>query len=105
MVSDLHRHPPMTLARLRARHAWILPVAAVLFSLLALGAYFDALPWDKPIFNWVVDVRSDWLVTIARRVSFLGSTPVVIAVSVIAALVAWRRCPRLAVAILVVAAA
>ena len=34
MVSDLHRHPPMTLARLRSRHAWILPVAAVLFTLL-----------------------------------------------------------------------
>jgi undecaprenyl-diphosphatase len=44
-------------------------------------------------------------VTLARRVSFLGSTPVVLTVSVLAALVAWRRCPRLAVAILVVAAA
>jgi membrane-associated phospholipid phosphatase len=95
----------MTLARLRARHAWILPIAAVLFSLLAIGAYFDTLPWDEPIFNWVVDLRSAWLVSLARRVSFLGSTPVVITVSVVAALVAWRRCPRLAVAILVVAAA
>ena len=95
----------MTLARLRARHAWILPVAAVLFTLLAIGAYFDALPWDKPIFNWVVDVRTHWLVTLARRVSFLGSTPAVLTVSGLAALVAARRCPRLAVAILVVAAA
>src|SRR6478672_5080497 len=98
MVSDLHRHPPMTLARLRARHAWILPVAAVAFVLLAIGAYFDRLPWDEPIFNWVVDVRSAWLVTLARRVSFFGSTPVVFTVSIVAALVAARRCPRLAVA-------
>jgi undecaprenyl-diphosphatase len=105
MVSDLHQHPPMTLARLRARHTWILPVAAVLVSLLAIGAYFDALPWDQPIFDWVVDVRSAWLVTLARRVSFFGSTPVVFTVSGLAALVAWRRCPRLAIAILVVALA
>jgi undecaprenyl-diphosphatase len=95
----------MTLARLRERHGWILPVAAVLFTLLAIAAFFDALPWDEPIMNWVVDMRTDRLVSVIRHISFLGSTPVVFMVSLLAALVAWRRCPRLAVAIVVVALA
>ena len=38
-----------------------------------------------------------------RRVSFLGSTRVVLAVSVVAAGLSWRRCPGLAVAILIIA--
>ena len=103
MAIDLHRHPPMTLARLRARHAWILPVAIVLFTLLAIGALFDALPWDQAITNAAVDARTGWLLQFARRISFMGSTPVVFAVSGIAALFAVKRCPRLALAIVVVA--
>jgi undecaprenyl-diphosphatase len=104
-MTDLHQHPPMTLARVHARHAWILPVTAMLFVLLALGARFDALPWDKPIFRAVVDARTSWLETLALRVSFFGSTRVVLVVSAIAALLAWRRCPRLALAIVVIVAA
>jgi undecaprenyl-diphosphatase len=104
-LTDLHLHPPMTMARLHARHAWILPVTVVLFVLLAVGAAFDALPWDKPIFDAVVDARTPWLETLARRVSFFGSTPVVLGVAAIAALLAWRRCPRLALAIVVIVAA
>jgi hypothetical protein len=89
---DLHQHPPMTLRRLRARYGWILPLTAVLFVLLAVGARFDTLPWDAPIFDAVVDARTPWLVSLARRVSFLGSTPVVLTVAALAALLAWRRC-------------
>ena len=40
-----------------------------------------------------------------RRVSFLGSTPVVLTVSAVAAILASRRCPRLAIAIVVIALA
>jgi undecaprenyl-diphosphatase len=104
-MTDLHVHPPMTMARLNARHAWILPVTAVLLVLLAVGAAFDALPWDKPIFDAVVDARTPWLETAARRVSFFGSTPVVFTVAAIAALLAWPRCPRLALAIVVIVVA
>jgi hypothetical protein len=60
MVSDLHRHPPMTLARLRARHAWILPVVALVFTALGIAARFNTLPWDKPVFNCLISVRSAW---------------------------------------------
>jgi undecaprenyl-diphosphatase len=101
---DLHQHPPMTMARVHARHAWILPLAAGSFVLLGIGAFFDALPWDEPIFNAVVDARSPWLEELARRVSFFGSTPVILAVSAIVALLAWQRCPRLALAIVVIVA-
>jgi undecaprenyl-diphosphatase len=94
----------MTMARVHARHAWILPTAAVLFVLLAIGATFDALPWDKPIFNAVVDARTPWLEELARRASFFGSTPVVLAAAAIVALLAWQRCPRLALAIVVIVA-
>jgi undecaprenyl-diphosphatase len=104
-MTDLHQHPPMTMARVHARQAWILPVTATLFVLLALGAAFDALPWDKPIFDAVVDARTPWLETLARRVSFFGSTPVILTVAGIAALLAWRRCPRLALAIVLIVAA
>lgn len=104
-MTDLHQHPPMTMMRVHARQAWILPVTAVLFVLLAIGAAFDALPWDKPIYEAVIDARSPWLETVARRVSFFGSTRVVFPVAAIAALFAWRRCPRLALAIVVIVVA
>ena len=103
-VVDLHEHPPMTMARVHARHAWILPTAAVLFVLFAVGAAFDLLWWDTPIFNAVVDARSPWLEELARRVSFFGSTPVVLVVAAIVALLAFQRCPRLALAIVVIVA-
>jgi undecaprenyl-diphosphatase len=95
----------MTLGRLHARHAWIVPLVATLFALLAVGAAFDVLPWDRPIFDAVVDARTPWIVTAARRVSLLGSTPVVLTVAALAALLAGRRCPRLALAIVVIAVA
>ena len=102
---DLHVHPPMTLARLTTRHRWVLPAAAAVFLLLAAGALFGALPWDRPITDWVVDARRPWLDEIVRRISFLGSTKVVLTVAGVLALVAWKRCPRLAVAIVVIALA
>jgi undecaprenyl-diphosphatase len=103
-MTDLHQHPPMTMARVHARQTWILPVTAVLFLLLALGAARNALPWDKPIFEAVVDARTPWLDTLARRISWFGSTPVVLTVALIAAVLAWRRCPRLALAIVLIVA-
>lgn len=102
---DLHRHPPTTLGRATAGRPWILPTAAALFVVLALGAIADALPWDEPINRWVIETRTPWADRVFRRVSFMGSTPVVLSVAAAAALVAWRRCPRLAVAIVVIALA
>jgi len=95
----------MTMARVHAVHQWMLPVAAIVFSILAVLAAADALPWDAPITNWIVDLRTPALDTFFRKVSFLGSTPVVLAVAALGALAAHRRCPRLALAIVVIALA
>jgi len=102
---DLHTHPPMTLARVGARHRWVLPAALAVFVALAAGAVFNLLVWDKPLTAWVVDARTPWLDAVVRRVSFLGSTKVVLLVAGLAALAAARRCPRLALAIVVIALA
>ena len=101
----LHADPPMTLGRVHGRWRWLLPVVAVVFVLLAVGAALEALPWDEPLQRWVVAHRGAWANTIAREVSWFGSTPVVLTVAGTAAAVAWRRCPRLAIAIVVLALA
>lgn len=102
---SLHSHPPFTLARVHARFGWLLPAAALVFVLLAVGASFDALPWDEPVTEAVVDARSAWRDDLAVNVSRFGSTPVVLAVSAVAAAAAWPRCRPLAVAIVVFAVA
>ena len=104
-MTDLHIDPPMTLARVTERAGWLLPAAATLFVLLAAGAAFEALPWDRPITEAVIDARSAWSNDVARAVSRFGSTPVVLSVAALAAAAAWPRCRRLAVAIVVLALA
>jgi membrane-associated phospholipid phosphatase len=104
-VTSLHLHPPMTLTRVAAGQRWVLPAAAIVFGLLGLGAVAGVLVWDEPITRWIVDSRNPDLNEVFRRVSFLGSTKVVFAVSAVAALLAARRCPRLALAIVVIALA
>src|SRR5687767_2201431 len=95
----------MTMARVHALQRWILPAAAVVFTALAIGALGGWLVWDEPITDWVVDARTSGWDAVFRRISFLGSTKVVLTVSAVAAAVTWRRCPRLAIAIVVIALA
>ena len=95
----------MTMARVGARWRWILPTAAVVFGVLAFGAMAGWLVWDEPITRWVIDARTSGFDALFRRVSFLGSTRVVLTVSAVAAILTWRRCPRLAIAIVVIALA
>jgi undecaprenyl-diphosphatase len=105
IVLDLHVHPPMTLARVRERLGWLLPLVIGVFLALALGARLNVLEWDAPITDAVISARSSSRDDLALAVSKFGSTQVVLAVSGLAALAAWRRCPRLAIAIVVVALA
>jgi len=104
-VTDLHLDPPMTMGRVHAGQRWILPVAAVVFVALAIGAMAGWLFWDEPITRWVVDARTSGLDAFFRRASFMGSTLVVLTVSAVAAVMAWPRCSRLAMAIVAVALA
>jgi undecaprenyl-diphosphatase len=95
----------MTLGRVTAAQRWILPAAAVVVATLGLGAVAGVLVWDEPITRLMVASRSADLNQMFLDLSFLGSTKVVFAVSAIAALLAARRCPRLALAIVVIALA
>jgi undecaprenyl-diphosphatase len=102
---DLHVRPPMTLTWLAARSRWVLPVVAGVFVVLAVCAVAGWLPWDRSIHDWVVDRRTPNWDVLWRRVSWFGSTPVVLTVSAVAAAIASRRCPRLALAIVILALA
>ncbi len=104
-LGTVHRHRPVTLPVATTGGGWLLAAAAVCFTMLAIGAATNALPWDEPISRAVIDARSPFWNSVALRVSSIGSTPVIVVTSAIIAVVAWRRCPRLAVAIVVLAVA
>ncbi|MET0325740.1 MAG: phosphatase PAP2 family protein [Ilumatobacteraceae bacterium] len=91
----------MTLCRVQRRAGWLLPAVAVVFAALAVGAAKGWLPWDDDIQRWTVEQRRAWRDTVAMRISWFGSTYVVLAVAAILAALAARRWPRLAVAIVV----
>lgn len=95
----------MTMRRVHARHWWLLPTTAVVFVLFAIGAAADSLPWDRAITEFLIDLRTEGRNAFVRRVSWMGSTKVVFPVAGILAIAAWRRCPRLAIAIVVIALA
>src|SRR5215212_1914219 len=102
---DRDHRSPYSMGEFHARYPWVLPVAAIIVSLLAVGATLDWLFWDKPITEALVELRTPWLNAVFKRVSWFGSTKVVLVVAALAALASWRRCPRLAVAIIVIALA
>lgn len=101
----VHRHPPVTFAAVTRRGYGALIVAAAMFVALAVAARFDLLVWDEPVTDAVLDARTDTRNDVAAWVSRIGSTPVVAVAATVLAAVAWRRCRRLAVAIVVLAAA
>jgi undecaprenyl-diphosphatase len=101
----MHRHPPVTLNAVTRYGYGLLIAAGGAFVALAVGARFGWLFWDHEVSEEVFEARTGWLDTLALRVSWMGSTPVVITVAAILAVVAWRRCPRLAVAIVLLALA
>ena len=74
VLRDLHLHPPMTVRRVHAAHRWILPAAAILVAVLAIGAIEGWLFWDEPITNVLVDARTPAWNDFFRRVSVAGST-------------------------------
>lgn len=101
----LHVHPPMTFAAVRSKVPWLLPAAIVTFGLLAVGAVLDLLVWDQPITDFLVRNRTADANAVIMKISMLGSNKVVFVVAGLAALAAAKRCPRLALAIVVIALA
>jgi membrane-associated phospholipid phosphatase len=103
--ATLHARPPLTMRELQAEARWIVPAAAILFAILAVLAALDALPWDRPITEWIDDHRTPGLNDFWRTVTDLGGEQVVYIVAAACALLAWPRCRPLAVAIVVLALA
>jgi hypothetical protein len=58
----VHDKPPFSMLQLHGRVPWIVPVAGGLFLVLAVLARFDALPWDRPVTEWVVDQTAGLLI-------------------------------------------
>ncbi len=104
-TADRDHRSPYSMGEFHARYPWVLPGAVILVALLAIGATFNWLFWDQPVTDFLVGHRTDALNGVFKRVSWFGSTKVVIVVAAVAALAAWRRCPRLALAIVIIALA
>ncbi len=105
VVAPAHHPSPYSLAQFHARYRWVLPSFAAAFVLLGLGAAFNLLPWDGWLTRTVVDLRGPTADAVFKRISWFGSTKVVLVVAGVAALAAWRKCPRLALAIVIIALA
>jgi undecaprenyl-diphosphatase len=106
--ADLHRSPPITFRRILEPRPWLLVAAGVIAVVLGVLAAVDRgrlLVWDRPITDAVVELRSPTVDRVARWVSRLGSTPVVLAAGAAGVALAARRCRTVAVVMLVVLAA
>ena len=101
----LHCMPPATPTVLFGSRPRILALLAGLLLALAAAAWVSngslLLVWDEPVQRFVEDARTSWATGVFRRISFLGSTMVVLVVGAALAAVAWRRCRAVAVVVLV----
>jgi undecaprenyl-diphosphatase len=101
-----HVEPPTSPSRVLCAPASRVAAIGVVFLALALAAAIQQgwllLRLDGPIERYVVANRTSLLDVVFRRISFLGSTVVVLAGGAALAALAWRRC-RLVAALVVVA--
>jgi undecaprenyl-diphosphatase len=96
------------LRRIVERYPWLLFAAAALAVVLGVLAAIDGgrlLVWDRPITDAAIELRSPTVDRVARWVSRMGSTPVVLAAGAAGVALAARRCRTVAVVMLVVVAA
>ena len=101
----LHCAPPLTPAGLIGHRQRLLIGLGVTLVALAVAAWAShgslLLVWDEPVQRFVEDARSSWATSIVRRISFLGSTTVVLALGCVLAAAAWRRCRAVAVVVII----
>jgi undecaprenyl-diphosphatase len=76
----------------------ILFVSMAVAGLVSGGALL--LVWDEPIQRAVEASRTSLFDGVFRRVSFLGSTVAVLTLGTVLAVIAWRRCRAVGVAVL-----
>jgi undecaprenyl-diphosphatase len=106
VVPLCHLDPPTSPSRVLGNPLTRLVAVSLAFVGFAIAAAVDGgavlLRVDEPIERFVVTHRSGWLDEVFRRISFFGSTPVVLVGGFLLAVVAWRRC-RVVAALVVVA--
>ncbi|MGH9230373.1 MAG: phosphatase PAP2 family protein [Acidimicrobiales bacterium] len=93
--------------RIRERQPWLLVGAGALAVVLGVLAAVDGgrlLVWDRAITDAVVEHRSPGVDRVARWVSRLGSTPVVLAAGAAGVALAARRCRSVALVMFVMVA-
>lgn len=104
-VRCLHCDPPLTPAGFFARRRRLLAGLGVLFVLLAVAGFVNGgsllLTWDEPIQRAVEAARTPDADELFRRISFLGSTPVVLVLGCVLVTAAWRRCRAVGIVVLV----
>lgn len=99
----VHLDPPVTPASLLLPRPRLVATLALLFVALATAAALSGgqtlLTWDEPIQRAVESSRTADLDQFFLTVSRLGSTVIVLALGGIGALLTWRRCPAVALAL------
>ena len=101
----LHCSPPLTPAGLFGNRPRLLAGLGLALLVLAVAAWVSngslLLVWDEPVQRFVEDARSSWATGVVRRISFLGSTTVVLTLGCLLAVAAWRRCRAVAVVVVI----
>ena len=101
-----HLEPPMSPSRVLCTPVSRVATIGAVFLALALAATVQRgwllLHLDAPIERFVVEHRTHLLDVVFRRISFFGSTAVVLAGGAALAVLAWRKC-RVVAALVVVA--
>ena len=101
----LHRDPPTSPSRILCGPQAVIRHVGLAFLLLAIAALVDhsslLLRFDLPIERYVISHRTGWLDVAFRRISFLGSTKVVLVGGAVLAVAAWRRCRWVALLVVV----
>lgn len=92
----IHIEPPTSPSQLLLAPTWRFFTVASAFLALAIAAVVSG-GWllrkvDEPIERFVIDHRTEWLDVVFRRISYFGSTIVVLIGGAVLAILAWRKC-------------
>ena len=101
---SLHGHPPLTPAGVLLAWRYTIPLVALAFALLAVGAIVHEgsvlLTWDEPVTRALIDLRSPGLDGVVKSLSSLGGITVVTLVLLLLLLLVWYECRSLALVLL-----
>lgn len=106
-IDLFHRDPPLAPTRFFF-HPVVFVVTIGLVVGLAVGAAVNGgsalLTVDRPVAEWVADIRTPGLTHLFNVGSHLGDNVVVFSLAAVLAAITWRRCRYLAIALLAAAA-